>query len=471
MNLPENFVSYTENLLGKEPFSLLSDALLTEPPVSVRLNALKSDEPAGLEQVPWCERGFYLPQRLPFTFDPLFHAGCYYVQEASSMFLWQAVRQYVQEPVVALDLCAAPGGKSTLLLDALPEESLLVANEPIGNRASVLRENIVKWGRQNVVVTNSYPKDFSSLSAMFDLIVADVPCSGEGMFRKDPHAREEWSVEAVAHCQARQRDIIRDVWQALKPGGLLIYSTCTFNVEENEKNIAWICQEMGAESLSLTTEPSWGVESALWAGSREEVFRFLAHRTRGEGFFLSVLRKTDEEVETMPWRSKRMSAKDKWPKQLAQWLRGQEDLQIDSHRNADGTTQYRAFPRRYAPLLERMKRGLHVILAGGELAEERNGKLKPSHGLAMSCSLAKGIFPEASLTYQDAIAYLRGETIELHDEIPKGMVLLTYQGHSIGFANQLGQRANNMYPQAWRIKSTHLPAEEERRGLDLLRCL
>ena len=262
MNLPASFIDYTRSLLGDEEYDKLAAALQQEPPVSIRLNNEKwrfnkeqadignekcpaiaeqadsahasfSVPHSSLNKVPWSSEGFYLDERLTFTFDPLFHAGCYYVQEASSMFVEQVLRQYVTKPVVMLDLCAAPGGKSTHARSVLPEGSLLVANEVIRNRSQILAENLTKWGHPDVVVTNNDPADFSSLPSFFDVILTDVPCSGEGMFRKDPVAVEEWSPENVAICWQRQRRIIADIWPGLKPGGILIYSTCTYNTKED----------------------------------------------------------------------------------------------------------------------------------------------------------------------------------------------------------------------------------------------
>lgn len=254
MELPSSFTDYTRALLGVEEYEKLAAALEGEQPVSIRLNEDKLPESSfslfrsSLEHVPWSAAGYYLDKRLTFTFDPLFHAGCYYVQEASSMFVEQALRRYVGEgPVVMLDLCAAPGGKSTHARSVLPAGSLLVANEVIRNRSQVLAENLTKWGHSGVVVTNNDPADFSSLTDFFDVILTDVPCSGEGMFRKDPVAVSEWSGENVEICWQRQRRIVTDIWPCLKPGGILIYSTCTYNTKENEENIRWIRDEFGAE--------------------------------------------------------------------------------------------------------------------------------------------------------------------------------------------------------------------------------
>ena len=290
MNLPVDFITRTGGLLGEGQFAALREALAKEPPVSIRMNRLKMDAvPAGGHQVPWCGSGYYLASRPTFTFDPLFHAGCYYVQEASSMFLEQVLTQYVHEPVVMLDLCAAPGGKSTLARSVLPEGSLLVANEVMRNRVQVLAENVTKWGHPGTVVLNNDPADFVPLGELFDVILTDVPCSGEGMFRKDPVAVEEWSVENVTLCWQRQRRIVRDIWHCLKPGGLLVYSTCTYNREENEDNVAWIAEELGAEVLPVEVQSGWNISGNL-AGKDFPVYRFLPHRTEGEGLFMAVLR-------------------------------------------------------------------------------------------------------------------------------------------------------------------------------------
>lgn len=252
MELPSSFTDYTRTLLSAGEYEKLAAALGGEQPVSIRLNEDKLPESSfrlfrsSFKQVPWSATGYYLDKRLTFTFDPLFHAGCYYVQEASSMFVEQALRQYAAErPVVMLDLCAAPGGKSTHARSMLPAGSLLVANEVIRNRSQILAENLTKWGHPDVVVTNNDPADFSPLTDFFDVILADVPCSGEGMFRKDPVAVSEWSPENVEICWQRQRRIISDIWPCLKPGGILIYSTCTYNTKEDEENVRWLRDEFG----------------------------------------------------------------------------------------------------------------------------------------------------------------------------------------------------------------------------------
>ena len=307
MQLPETFIQTTCEIFGEERFRRFAAALDEPATVSIRMNPLKSGEwreesgewkvESG-ERIPWCRDGFYLKERPDFTFDPLLHAGCYYVQEASSMFLGEVLRQYVSsgedsfEPRTALDLCAAPGGKSTLLRAALPKECVLYSNEPVRKRASILLENVTKWGYENHVVSNVYPREYRKSGMRFDLILCDVPCSGEGMFRKDPDAVKEWSPENVEKCWRLQREIVSDAWECLNEGGLLIYSTCTYNTKENEENIRWMVEELGAEVLPVETQPGWGITGSLLEGFSLPVYRFIPGFTKGEGLFMAVLRRT-----------------------------------------------------------------------------------------------------------------------------------------------------------------------------------
>ena len=296
MNLPDIFEQSMRQLLGSR-YENFREALLGEPAVSIRLNKTKSDSSPNYESVPWASDAYYLNERPAFTFDPLFHAGSYYVQEASSMFVEQAVRQHLGEAHVALDLCAAPGGKSTLLRSLLPDDCVLVSNEVMRTRAQVLTENIIKWGHPRSIVTSNYPADFTLLGPTFDLILVDAPCSGEGMFRKDEVAVSEWSPENVAICWQRQRDILTDIWPTLRPGGLLIYSTCTFNTHEDEENVRWMETTLDAELLPIATDDSWGITPSMLSDVAH-AYRFLPGRTRGEGFFLAALRKRSDAQDS-----------------------------------------------------------------------------------------------------------------------------------------------------------------------------
>ncbi|WP_300851749.1 rRNA cytosine-C5-methyltransferase, partial [uncultured Bacteroides sp.] len=386
----------------------------------------------------------YLSRRPTFTFDPLFHAGCYYVQEASSMFVEQALRQYMSTaPVVALDLCAAPGGKSTHVRSLLPEGSLLVANEVIRNRSQILAENLTKWGHPDVVVTNNDPADFAPLTSFFDVILTDVPCSGEGMFRKDPVAVSEWSPENVDVCWQRQRRILSDIWPCLKPGGLLVYSTCTYNTKEDEENIRWMRDTFGAEILPLDIPADWNITGNLLAGEDFPVYRFLPHRTQGEGFFLALLRKPEQEEEGLEENfqpSRRKSAASCGKKKQASAI-SKEQLALvrrwflspDDYELSVVGTSVTAFPKAYLSELSSLQQSLRVIQSGVSLAEAKGKDLIPHHALAMSCLLCTDAFSREEVAYEQAIAYLRKEAIVLSAAAPRGYVLLTYKDVPLGF--------------------------------------
>ena len=397
MQLPEDFVRETRLLMGEARFSSYLEAFNEEAPVSIRLNPKlypgarpqPQKPPTGAwpqYQVSWCPEGFYLEGRPQFTFDPLFHAGCYYVQEAASMFVCHILRELsILSPLNVLDMCAAPGGKSTAMLSVLPEGSMLVSNEPIPTRAQILLENITKWGAKNCIVTNNYPRDFKKAKAKFDLILCDVPCSGEGMFRKDPATISEWSLQNVEKCWRLQREIVADAWECLNPGGILIYSTCTFNTKENEENVRWIMDTYDAEVIDIPTDPSWHITGSLLEGFDAPVYRFIPGITRSEGLFVCVLRKSNHSSSLLTL----------------------------------------------------------------------NSKLK-----VLQTDLPKGEFPRVDLPYSEALRYLRGEALVLPADTPRGIVTVTYKGFVLGPVKNIGNRANNLYPKPWRIKTTHLPTEE-----------
>lgn len=394
MVLPPDFISQTKRIFGDSLWADFLHAMEEDPPVSIRLNPLKTKGWGVVEgeAVPWCRGGYYLKQRPSFTFDPLLHAGAYYVQEASSMFLDEVLRQHMGKKVTrALDLCAAPGGKSTVLRAALPEDSILVSNEPNGKRAQILSENIQKWGAPHSYVTNLYPRDFRKAKLLFDLILVDAPCSGEGMFRKDEGAIREWSMANVEKCWRLQREILDDAWQCLRPGGLLIYSTCTFNTQENEENVRWMMEELGAEVLPVVTQEEWHITGSLLEGFTEPVCRFIPGKTRGEGLFMAVVRKKGDASET----------------------------------NGD-----------------KPEKGLQKLRFIYEPQKEE-------------------FFPSVELPYPQALQYLRREALVLPGDTPKGIVTVTFRGLPLGQVKNLCNRANNLYPKEWRIKSTHIPTEYE----------
>lgn len=451
MLLPSDFIARTKALLGDE-YSRLEAALDAPSPVSIRLNRSKRPVSAGGEPVGWCPAGRYLPERPPFTFDPLFHAGAYYVQEASSMFLEQVVRTYVDTPVRCLDLCAAPGGKSTHLLDALPAGSLLVANEVIRGRSQILAENCTKWGNPFVIVTNNDPEQIGRLHHYFDMILADLPCSGEGMFRKDPDSIGQWSVDNVRLCAARGRRIIQDVWDALKPGGLLVYSTCTYNLEENEENIRHLIEALGAKPLPVPIEEAWNITNALRYDF--PVYRFFPHKTTGEGFFLAVLQKPDEEREPISLKGKKTKAAKNppAPAEVRHWLNGPDDYRLEI---AGSTIQ--AFPRQYIDDYRTIASLLRVVSSGISLGEIKGKDILPAHPLAINTAFNTEAFEQVAVSWEEAIRYLRKQAITLSTLTAKGYIIIMYKGFPLGFAKQLVGRANNLYPSEWRIRSTHSP--------------
>ena len=468
--LAQEFISQMEVLLGKDETERLVDALQGEQPVSIRLNPFKPfPRELNGELVLWCDEGRYLAQRPSFTFDPLFHAGCYYVQEASSMFLSYVIRQFIHTPVWALDLCAAPGGKSTLLRSSLPQGSVLVCNEIMRGRAQVLSENMVKWGHPDMMVTNNASEDFTNCQNAFDVILADVPCSGEGMFRKDDEAIDCWSLENVQMCAVRQRHLIYNIWPALKPGGILVYSTCTYNAEEDERNMAWMMQEFDAEVLPVDVPQGVEVVGNL-IGEPFPVYHFMQHKVRGEGFFLCVLRKPMEigfkpfylpDIAKSEKEKKKKKSKVKLAlpvKDILQTVHSWVQMPDNYHWVVD-ENGVRAIPLPLAPFYEwSTKHGLKVMEAGIEVATLKGKDLVPSHALAMSIMLNPTAFPQQELDIEQAIAYLRKEVIILPNA-PKGFVIVTHQGLPLGFVKNVGNRANNLYPQEWRIRSSYNPEE------------
>lgn len=436
MEFPSAFVDNMRTLLSDECEAFLA-ALSSDTPVSVRVNdklALFDDK----MPVPWCPDGCYLPERPFFTKDPLFHAGAYYVQEASSMFLYQALRQCVSHDAVVLDLCAAPGGKSTLASQYL-SHGLLVANEVVRSRAYILSENIQKWGNGNTVVCNNQPADFASSGVMFDAILVDAPCSGEGMFRKDEGAIAEWSPANVRMCAERQREILTAIWPALKEGGILVYSTCTFNREEDEENVSWIMEELGAEYVPLDIEEKWNI-TTYGAG-----YRFFPHKTQGEGLFMAVLRKTaPTSTHVRKIKNNKKSKSSVIPSELKKWLVG--DFTLSS-----AGTFVRALPTAYVEIMESLIERMRVLSAGVELAEQKGKSLIPQQGLALSKHINRDAFSTVDLELEDSLKYLRGEAMQLTD-VPLGYVLLKYNELPIGWVKNLGNRSNNLYPNEWRIR-------------------
>ena len=464
MDLPLEFVSYTRQLMGEHLFGQLAEGLNSTPTVSIRLNPCKSEGmrvSADIDdgRVPWCDDGHHLSTRPNFTFDPLLHAGLYYVQDASSMFLSHVLRQYVHHPVEMLDLCAAPGGKSTAALSSLPSGSFLVTNEPTPLRAQILTENIQKWGMSEAAVTNNYPIDFERNGLSFDIILTDVPCSGEGMFRKDPMSINEWSVRNVENCRTLQRQIVESAWHCLRPGGLLIYSTCTLNSRENEENVEWIINELGGIPQPVDINQGWGITPPL-SGSTPYCYRFIPGVARGEGLFMSVLLKPGTQplqrnkAKNKPRRDKGKSTGTSQYAAVSRWLSPTDDFVL----RLSGNDIY-AIPRRREAMYD-MLQNMKVLHAGVHCAVIKGRDIVPQQSLALSQHLSKGAFAEVSLEYPDAISYLRKESVTLPPGTPRGFVLVTYKGHPLGFVKNIGNRCNNLYPTEWKIRSGHTPENQ-----------
>ena len=468
--IPQACISLWQEAVGNECHAMVA-ALEEEPTISVRFHPQKGRRGniGNGDCVPWCATGSTLAERPLFTLDPHFHAGAYYVQEASSMFLAQLTPLFEEHRVKrVLDLCAAPGGKSTLLAELLPEDGILVANEVIRSRVPVLAENMAKWGYVNVAVTHNDAKDFGKMLCYFDAILVDAPCSGEGMFRKEHRAREEWSVEAVRLCANRQRRIVADVWHALRTGGFLIYSTCTFNRIENEENVAWICAQLGATVVPLSVPTQWGVLE------QEGCYRFLPHRIKGEGLFFAVLQKngsvstnnknqnlqrngyvstsskgevlrntpvsTTSRSRSVRSNSKKASVGLRMP---AGWVK-------ESYCLSERGDLVKALPSVVASEMVALETALKVVQSGVAVARAKGDDWIPEADLALSPVMLPSAFPVVEVDLATARRYLAREAIFLSD-IPLGYLVIQYQGSRIGFAKNIGARLNNLYPQSRRI--------------------
>ena len=412
MSLPQEFIDYTSALFGEQRWQSFLKAFDEPQTTSIRFNPWKLPKEQifeNIQPIPWCQQAYWLSERPNFTLDPLFHAGVYYVQEAGSLFLDYVLRQYVKEPILALDLCAAPGGKSTLMRAALPKGSVLVSNEPDRRRANILLENMLKQGHPDVLVTHNLPHDFKQTDWSFDVILTDVPCSGEGLFRKDEGAIKEWSLANVNFCQQRQRKILQDIWGCLREGGLLIYSTCTFNTRENEENIRFIMQELGADILSVSVKPEWQITASLLKDFSYPVYRFIPGITRSEGLFMAILRKkgTPKIPSLLPQTALRHAQANKL---------------------------------------------IHLLSDGNPRPEQKGKEERPTAAQALSLSFPKAKYPQVELTLEQARLYLHRESFTLPAQTPKGFVIVCYKNHPLGFMKNLGDRANNLYPKNWAIR-------------------
>lgn len=397
--------------------------------------------------VPWCSTGYYLQNRPSFTLDPLFHAGCYYVQEASSMFLEQIIKtvcpDHGSETYKVLDLCAAPGGKSTHLSAIFPQ-SLVVANEVIKTRTGILLENVVKWGMENIVVTQNDPVDFEALSDYFDVVVVDAPCSGSGMFRKDPDVMQEWSGQQVALCSKRQRRILQDIWPSLKENGVLIYSTCSYSEEENEAILDWIAEALDAETIAIPYPDEWGIVESVSEQKKCLGYRFFPDKIDGEGFFISCVRKkaTTDKDRVKPAKLDWVPLIEK--KGISDYVISPENYVITCYKD-----DWLILPERMAEEVAVLNAGLRIKKCGIKAGRMIREELVPAHDLAVSILIRRQM-PVIELDRQAALDYLSRKEIFAEIAVP-GWNLVRFLGCNLGWVKILKHRINNYYPMAYRI--------------------
>jgi 16S rRNA C967 or C1407 C5-methylase (RsmB/RsmF family)/NOL1/NOP2/fmu family ribosome biogenesis protein len=451
-NLPKEFLEQFSILgFSKTEVENFTQSLSEPSPISIRYNPKKiSSDFKELSQVPWSSDGFYLKSRPNFTADPFLHAGVYYVQEASSMFLEQAIKQTLDlsQKNIVLDLCAAPGGKSTLISSIINEDSFLVSNEVIHSRANILTENVQKWGNHNIAVCSHDPAEISSkLSSFFDLIVVDAPCSGEGMFRKNENSIDEWSFQNVKHCALRQQRILHDIWAALKPGGILIYSTCTYNQNENELNLLKFKSSEDFHSVQLEIKPEWNITET----KVEDIYsyRFYPHKTKGEGFFISVLKKEDGPSIKLPKSKKQIfekiiSESDK----IKNYCKDISNISFLKKNN-----KIFAVPSKSVEEIQILEEKLNLIYRGAELAEINNKGIFPLESAAFWHNLNYNNFIVNTFDKENTLKYLRLDTIQIeHVENTDGYQLILFENHALGWIKKIQNRVNNYFPKEWKIR-------------------
>jgi 16S rRNA C967 or C1407 C5-methylase (RsmB/RsmF family)/NOL1/NOP2/fmu family ribosome biogenesis protein len=395
-------------------------------------------------EIPWCHQGRYLAHRPSFTFDPRFHAGAYYVQEPSSMFLWHALNQVpgIEKNAKVLDLCAAPGGKSSLLASYFTE-GLLVANEVIKSRAAILVENLTKWGTDQVVITNNDPAHFQSFPGFFDVMVVDAPCSGSGLFRKDPEAINEWSLDNVHLCSQRQQRILADILPALKEGGVLIYATCSYSPAEDEAIADWLVTEMDMATVQIPIPGDWGIIETQSTKANAYGYRFYPNRVKGEGFFLAAFIKRGN-AEQPRLKEQSISLPNKIETAQIQSFFPLSD-QFQLFKQAD---TLRAIKKEWFPVLQQLAKNLYIKKAGIAIGAIKGKDVIPAHELAMSL-LPIQHFPFIDLDETTALQYLRRSDMTVNAAV--GWQLVRFAGLALGWIKVLPNRINNYYPAEWRI--------------------
>lgn len=409
---------------------------------SLRLNPFKKVELdfVGLSPVKWNSLGFYLEERPSFTLDPLFHAGCYYVQEAGSMFLEQTLLHTLDfsQSLKILDVCASPGGKSTLINSLLNEKSLLVANEIIKSRADVLAHNLSKWGTANSVVTNNDPQKFSELSSFFDAVIIDAPCSGSGLFRKQPEAVNEWSEDHVTSCSVRQRKILEDILPAVKEGGIIIYSTCSYSAEENEDIVRWLIAQFDLEYVKIPVKGDWGIVETDFG------YRFYPHLTKSEGFFCAVLRKKSSDKTAHYGKKKNNLLAGASELSILKPFLSLENVVVLKKNN-----QFHVMNEEAAGFLNSFEKHFYFKKAGVVAGEIKGKDMVPNQELAWFINVNPNV-TTVELDKETALKFLRKEQF-LTSENASGLVLMRYKEQGLGWAKILPNRMNNYLPNELRI--------------------
>lgn len=451
--LPERFREIFASEWGADECNALCEALEAPATVSVRIHPKKGRTPAGATPIPWSPYGYYLPERPIFTTDPAFHAGAYYVQEPSSQFVGRLLDSAVGDSshIRLLDLCAAPGGKTTLYSSALGDRGLVVANEINRQRAAALTDNVRKWGEGNVVVTCNDPAHFAGFEGWFDVVAVDAPCSGEGMFRRIPESRDEWSPGNVTLCAQRQLKILNDIWPSLRAGGTLIYSTCTFNRTEDEGVLRQFQEEFGSQieaAPEVAVDPAWGIvtgREGTW-----QTFRFFPHRARGEGFFAAIIRKSDnapQKSRTPKSRRRIIERVDRRTAgELSRWVTRPETMEWYSA----GDSLYGS-PGTWAEDIRTIAESLSTIHSGVRMGQIFKGELKPDHSLAMYVGLNRAAANCTEVGLPQALDYLKRAALTPGPDMSEGINLLTYEGLALGWIKRVGNRTNNLYPNSLRI--------------------
>ncbi len=456
MHLPAAFINSLQNAKGFSKEAFEQEHASSVKVTSIRTNPFKWQQPHSplithslplSSPVPWCATGYYLSARPSFTHNPLFHAGCYYVQEAASMFIEQIIKAVYPDHAAArykvLDLCAAPGGKTTHL-SALFPEGLVVANEVIKTRAGTLTENAVKWGKENIVVTSNDAADFKGLQGYFDMIVADAPCSGSGMFRKDPDAIAEWSLQQVALCSKRQQRIIQDSWSALKENGILIYSTCSYSVEENEAVVDWIAETFNVETIPVPGATGWGIVETVSDQKHMYGYRFYPDKIKGEGFFIACMRKKEAVVAKMPKPKKFIMASKQEQTAIAPYLRAPE--QFDLVRSGD---EVKVLKKRDMEDFAILFPALYIKKVGTRAGRVMRDELIPAHDLALSTIITLNL-KTIDAAGETALDYLRKKDIPAGNAA-RGWNVVRFMGYNLGWVKVLPNRVNNYYPSPFRI--------------------